>query len=161
MPAIPGYNRFPDEKGTERPLKRALTCLPYQVTIVSPMKRGLKAIANNHPRCSFASYNRFPDEKGTESINQPITIAEAQRSYNRFPDEKGTERARLDSVRRPLDVTIVSPMKRGLKDTVQGMVTIVSPMKRGLKVPFNGLTRARGTVTIVSPMKRGLKGRGG
>ena len=70
-------------------------------------------------------------------------------------------------------VTIVSPMKRGLKvdlenhrdygeDATSGrLVTIVSPMKRGLKarvtVRFIGIYEKPCTVTIVSPMKRGLK----
>ena len=39
-----GYNRFPDEKGTERIVitLRDTDLIMYPVTIVSPMKRGLK-----------------------------------------------------------------------------------------------------------------------
>ena len=62
-------------------------------------------------------------------------------SYNRFPDEKGTERY-FGRHNAPLcRVTIVSPMKRGLKGQhgyrggLERLVTIVSPMKRGLKEP--------------------------
>ena len=36
------YNRFPDEKGTESYFSPRLVCLSDKVTIVSPMKRGLK-----------------------------------------------------------------------------------------------------------------------
>ena len=85
-----GYNRFPDEKGTERAtLGRCNE--DGLVTIVSPMKRGLKGRSSVFALRILTCYNRFPDEKGTESepaCPNPKTI-------------------RL--------VTIVSPMKRGLK----------------------------------------------
>ena len=88
------YNRFPDEKGTERPVKTSMNRHAHRdVTTVSPMKRGLKApsqreVMDRERRC----YNRFPDEKGTES-KSPVkcTIDTRSRRYNRFPDEKGTE----------------------------------------------------------------------
>ena len=99
-------------KGAGKPMNIRAT----QVTIVSPMKRGLKDLTG-HPNVRFAfSYNRFPDEKGTESFGS------------------------VKSLLTELGVTIVSPMKRGLKDqyettpeNVLALVTIVSPMKRGLK----------------------------
>ena len=37
-----GYNRYPDEKGTERIASRATRHRRHQVTTVTPMKRGLK-----------------------------------------------------------------------------------------------------------------------
>ena len=65
--ALKGYNRYPDEKGTER-----LTVIPHEadrpeVTTVTPMKRGLKVLPTTMIRRSYACYNRYPDEKGTES----------------------------------------------------------------------------------------------
>ena len=60
-------------------------------------------------------------------------------------------------------VTIVTPMKRGLKVVHVGfrglhhLVTIVTPMKRGLKVVHVGFRGLHHLVTIVTPMKRGLK----
>ncbi len=42
MGQISGYNRFPDEKGTERRTKFLITGSCSIVTTVSPMKRGLK-----------------------------------------------------------------------------------------------------------------------
>ena len=62
------------------------------VTIVSPMKRGLKVQKEIDRYLHSESYNRFPDEKGTERPNRWII------SYS---------------------VTIVSPMKRGLKELRQ------------------------------------------
>ena len=85
------YNRFPDEKGTERhiitlhgtsgeivttvsPMKRGLKAKHIDkvkgvpcVTTVSPMKRGLKARTERATSGTDKRYNRFPDEKGTES----------------------------------------------------------------------------------------------
>ena len=62
------------------------------VTIVSPMKRGLKDRTSLPIRklLSIESYNRFPDEQGTESRETEGHLSRS-RSYNRFPDEKGTE----------------------------------------------------------------------
>ena len=62
-----GYNRFPDEKGTE-------SCDLL-----------LKSIR-------LFGYNRFPDEKGTESTMRIPATSLFILCYNRFPDEKGTER---------------------------------------------------------------------
>ena len=59
-----GYNRYPDEKGTERPLQMTAHTIS-------------------------SSYNRYPDEKGTESYKRWLGMAIS--SYNRYPDEKGTE----------------------------------------------------------------------
>ena len=60
-------------------------------------------------------------------------------SYNRFPDEKGLKDLNeLHELKERIEVTIVSPMKRGLKGSTRTLltparfVTIVSPMKRGL-----------------------------
>ena len=95
------YNRYPDEKGTERHLPRILGCDPC--------------------------YNRYPDEKGTESRRQFRLLNTTILSYNRYPDEKGTESKGNDSapMKRGLKVndfditasvvTTVTPMKRGLK----------------------------------------------
>ena len=41
-----GYNRFPDEKGTESTKEDTHAWRTKTVTIVSPMKRGLKAFLN-------------------------------------------------------------------------------------------------------------------
>ena len=61
-----GYNRYPDEKGTERPLQMtAHTISSIPVTTVTPMKRGLK-VTKGEQGGDFDSYNRDPDEKGTE-----------------------------------------------------------------------------------------------
>ena len=80
------------------------------------MKRGLKA---------SPTYARFFE----------------QVSYNPCPDEKGTERPLFGLYQLLFNlVTILAPMKRGLKDSVRGIcyaqsnrVTILAPMKRGLK----------------------------
>ena len=86
-----GYNRFPDEKGTES----------------STLDR---------PVIAFTRYNRFPDEKGTESTNACGFGSVSLGRYNRFPDEKGTESVTLERGECCLLlVTTVSPMKRGLK----------------------------------------------
>ena len=66
MLPVVGYNRFPDEKGTESDNNDLISYLV-------PM-----------------SYNRFPDEKGTER-SHTLRRGCALRGYNRFPDEKGTE----------------------------------------------------------------------
>ena len=110
-----GYNRYPDEKGTESarggsnrtvigkvttvtPMKRGLkdtrsgpSAEAYRVvTTVTPMKRGLKVrTADGHNSASIC-YNRYPDEKGTESL-QCLSIEMTAPGYNRYPDEKGTE----------------------------------------------------------------------
>ena len=66
MLPVVGYNRFPDEKGTESFRVDAALWRCYQpVTTVTPMKRGLKASLGYNASLD-ASYNRFPDEKGTE-----------------------------------------------------------------------------------------------
>ena len=108
------YNRYPDEKGTERfqcvlmfafqadvttvsPMKRGLKDDDggigeggSVVTTVTPMKRGLKARARLRLMWAWGCYNRFPDEKGTESTGAtPAYVGWG--CYNRFPDEKGTE----------------------------------------------------------------------
>ena len=72
MLPVVGYNRYPDEKGTE--------------SIVTRMTR----VVHRLP-----SYNRYPDEKGTESIDSSRPTHVSLASYNRYPDEKGTERVYL------------------------------------------------------------------
>ena len=42
-----GYNRYPDEKGTESSLAGALQRYSPPVTTVTPMKRGLKENVGN------------------------------------------------------------------------------------------------------------------
>ena len=83
------------------------------------MKRGLKDVHVGRRPPNLLSYNRFPDEKGTE--RRPTAVRRRRsRCYNRFPDEKGTESLILScSVSFGLEVTTVSPMKRGLKVSVQ------------------------------------------
>ena len=61
------------------------------VTILAPMKRGLKAIGDCHGEVEAESYNPCPDEKGTESADLVTT-------------DPGV-----------VVVTILAPMKRGLK----------------------------------------------
>ena len=39
---VGGYNRFPDEKGTESEIRHTIHKYICRVTTVSPMKRGLK-----------------------------------------------------------------------------------------------------------------------
>ena len=60
------YNRYPDEKGTERINVTAFGANPLR-------------------------YNRYPDEKGTESNVDAASCRSDYYSYNRYPDEKGTE----------------------------------------------------------------------
>ena len=88
------YNRFPDEKGTERSMEAEEKEFQETVTTVSPMKRGLKDGGGVHRITVCGCYNRFPDEKGTESSNEQPEPTESE-------------------------VTTVSPMKRGLKDQPQ------------------------------------------
>ena len=45
-----GYNRFPDEKGTESTSSTPALTAPLEVTTVTPMKRGLKVQARNRLR---------------------------------------------------------------------------------------------------------------
>ena len=79
------YNRYPDEKGTERG-----KTTHRGVTTVTPMKRGLKDFIF-FSTCLVYGYNRYPDEKGTESATMEIINGMCLR------------------------VTTVTPMKRGLK----------------------------------------------
>ena len=110
------YNPLPDEKGTESIVK-------YTIVIVYHV---------------YLSYNPLPDEKGTESTFNP-TIHGFTGGYNPLPDEKGTERLFQCIRKNPRVVTILYPMKRGLKAlsiqryTDSPAVTILYPMKRGLK----------------------------
>ena len=62
------------------------------VTILYPMKRGLKELISRHAQRQKRGYNPLPDEKGTES-------------YTDY-DNDATDGS----------VTILYPMKRGLKD---------------------------------------------
>ena len=65
-------------------------------------------------------------------------------------------------------VTILAPMKRGLKASTKPVkpdrpakVTILAPMKRGLKEHRTTESSVKSVfVTILAPMKRGLKGHG-
>ena len=70
MLPVVGYNRFPDEKGTESEKSVNNRHEVIRVTIVSPMKRGLKDRAEHSEQRTGGRYNRFPDEKGTESWPQ-------------------------------------------------------------------------------------------
>ena len=96
------YNRFPDEKGTE-----SVNALTTPVTRFTDEK-GTKSPTNSKSPLRTSSYNRFPDEKGTESFQ----VIDSPAVWLR-PDEKGTES--LKNASSSTEVTIVSPMKRGLK----------------------------------------------
>ena len=61
------YNRYPDEKGTESPDPLSYPPPLHAVTTVTPMKRGLKEPPTTPTPRPTTCYNRFPDEKGTES----------------------------------------------------------------------------------------------
>ncbi len=63
----------------------------YDVTILAPMKRGLKATIRGRSRIETSCYNPCPDEKGTERILMQPTENDVK-GYNPCPDEKGTER---------------------------------------------------------------------
>ena len=87
-----GYNRFPDEKGTER-LKQVISPtkkFSSQVTIVSPMKRGLKANRGNQRRGRSEVTIVSPMKRGLKEWEIP-ELQRMAHCYNRFPDEKGTE----------------------------------------------------------------------
>ena len=60
------YNPCPDEKGTERFCMFKLHTPLIEVTILAPMKRGLKGDAPKGAVFTQPSYNPCPDEKGTE-----------------------------------------------------------------------------------------------
>ena len=59
-------------------------------------------------------YNPLPDEKGTESPYASLPSFSCA-GYNPLPDEKGTESAILFPFIFVENVTILYPMKRGLK----------------------------------------------
>ena len=86
-----GYNRYPDEKGTESIIHATLLSFVREVTTVTPMKRGLKGLILRDADDSVLCYNRYPDEKGTERFAYAATANTIGFSYNRYPDEKGTE----------------------------------------------------------------------
>ena len=87
------------------------------------MKRGLKEGVHVSVDVVIERYNRFPDEKGTER-GERQTCESRFICYNRFPDEKGTERFHLNLVLGHCKVTTVSPMKRGLKVSLQLFVRV-------------------------------------
>ena len=99
------YNRYPDEKGTERNVSISggtNTTTGCVVTTVTPMKRGLK----DNPPEIYCCYIPLPE-------TYPIDAT--PRGYNRYPDEKGTESLHPWINPSSLFVTTVTPMKRGLK----------------------------------------------
>ena len=170
MLPVVGYNRYPDEKGTERSqlshrMGEGSWLDGEVVTTVTPMKRGLKAMeeGDNPPSCS--RYNRYPDEKGTESCSKGHDNGNWGLSYNRYPDEKGTERRFTNFTRvASRGVTTVTPMKRGLKAlNKSNMLNIMTsynryPDEKGTERWYDGLdNETKGVVTTVTPMKRGLK----
>ena len=113
MNPMSSYNRYPDEKGTERIQNTA-----------QPSTR------------SMNSYNRYPDEKGTESgrINETRDLREVTTVT---PMKRGLKVwSELLFAFESWLVTTVTPMKRGLKarELQDEHVTTVTPMKRGLKV---------------------------
>ena len=95
---VEGYNRFPDEKGTERLLIPLFLHHPPLVTIVSPMKRGLKDLTPDSRARSLAS----------------VTIVS--------PMKRGLKAHVTPCRQAPIQVTIVSPMKRGLKGESEGLI---------------------------------------
>ena len=88
-----------------------------RVTTVTPMKRGLKVKVESSgvkPNRQVRCYNRYPDEKGTESLTITETVATDTQA----------------------EVTTVTPMKRGLKESV----------------PSRGLSQQAGT--MLQPLPR-------
>ena len=83
---------YPMKRGLKVGFRSARSAVRTRVTILYPMKRGLKVTRRTNTLSSFSSYNPLPDEKGTESLR---------------PD--------LDTRQKEF-VTILYPMKRGLKD---------------------------------------------
>ena len=86
-----GYNRYPDEKGTER-WRTIISPISHQkVTTATPMKRGLKA---KMQRCFGVFYQYVttatPMKRGLKESKADRSI-QSRQSYNRYPDEKGTE----------------------------------------------------------------------
>ena len=57
---VHSYNRFPDEKGTERWVQFAFAILLMTATIVSPMKRGLKDYSINATKFLDDGLQSFP-----------------------------------------------------------------------------------------------------
>ena len=169
MPPVVGYNRYPDEKGTESVHIVAVSLQPL-VTTVTPMKRGLKDyLASVRATLRFVT-TVTPMKRGLKASSYLLatirlrlvtTVTPMKRglkgffcrraysncgtyflSYNRYPDEKGTESIHPNRRhQRHYLVTTVTPMKRGLKGTQAG----------------TGIVRKL-LVTTVTPMKRGLKG---
>ena len=86
------YNRYPDEKGTESCRTESWHVHLSRVTTVTPMKRGLKVRRDRTRHGVVVCYNRYPDEKGTERL-LPVPDGLHCVSYDRYPDEKGTESA--------------------------------------------------------------------
>ena len=142
MPPVVGYNRYPDEKGTERslsqPSMRSNSCYnryPDEkgtersivdqhftddslsiVTTVTPMKRGLKVRHHANHSCQRGVTTVTPMKRGLKA-NLHIATRFLIDGYNRYPDEKGTERSIVEQhFKDEADVTTVTPMKRGLKD---------------------------------------------
>ena len=86
------------------------------------MKRGLKDRGGGGEKRlkRISGYNPLPDEKGTERRLNDLLIHDvyALLCYNPLPDEKGTESVRAMTLNTDLEVrevTILYPMKRGLK----------------------------------------------
>ena len=109
------YNRYPDEKGTERTyIPNRLTPL-FPVTTATPMKRGLKDGHSCWTGGTLVVTTATPMKRGLK----------AEISLPRSPP--------------PNSVTTATPMKRGLKAwtvpfrLVHILVTTATPMKRGLK----------------------------
>ena len=94
MPPVVGYNRFPDEKGTESNLKFVDTDRCSSVTTVSPMKRGLKDDSRkSEPGFPDLVTTVSPMKRGLKDRWRRVS-RNFLMGYNRFPDEKGTERQR-------------------------------------------------------------------
>ena len=70
MLPVVGYNPLPDEKGTESCGSRSSSLRSDDVTILYPMKRGLKALPTIDLQSLHFRYNPLPDEKGTERLER-------------------------------------------------------------------------------------------
>ena len=136
-----------------------------RVTILAPMKRGLKGALAKAWDTAILSYNPCPDEKGTERWYQGGITGTAGYSYNPCPDEKGTESSKDGGTGWDPECYNPCPDEKGTESLCLRLyliriplVTILAPMKRGLKARKATRTpKHQFDVTILAPMKRGLK----
>ena len=88
---VTGYNPCPDEKGTESELLDKQLKFLNQVTILAPMKRGLKAVLYNSEEILNFVTILAPMKRGLKEMTEG-GLGMSNIRYNPCPDEKGTER---------------------------------------------------------------------